>query len=334
MLRVSGRSGSESFGPLLDLFPALFHPAQAKSHWAHRHGASPGSNLWSILNLYYSSCNFVAGVNNAVEGNENDRTLSTPERDQYAMKQKAITFAMTIAATAILTCIRADAASERVLTFTIDGDLLDAAEVVLSNKGIKITNRLGNMFWFANKPAECFLANPENQTYFKQTTEEYVKDLREDYRPLKYDRLERKPKTLSDGTKAEMVTAYLTIEKGKEVKVAEVTCLKNSGVAPAVNQMWCTIMGLPQKDFSLPIGCFQNARKVWRMKEAFQGGKDRWLNVALPKKVAKKPVEERILKIPTNYKQAKDMASLYLSADGSLKENDLADFFISTPKKK
>lgn len=244
--------------------------------------------------------------------------------------------ALAISVTSAFLCASAGAyaANERVLTFTLEGDLLDAAEVVLSDKGMKITSRLGSMFWFADKPKECFLANPENQTYFKQTTEEYVKDLREDYRPLKYDRLERKPKTLADGTKAEMVTAFLTIEKGKDVKVAEVTCLKNSGATPAVNQMWCTIMGLPQKDFSLPIGSFQNARKVWRLNEAFRGGKDRWLNVALVKKVAKKSVEDRVLKIPTNYKQAKDMASLYLSADGSLKENDLADFFISTPKKK
>jgi hypothetical protein len=93
-------------------------------------------------------------------------------------------------------------------------------------------------------------------------------------------------------------------------------------------------MGLPQKDFALPVGSFQNARKVWQLNEAFRGGKDRWINVVLVKKVTRKSVEERVLKVPTNYRAAKDMASLYLSSDGTLKENDLADFFISTPKKR
>lgn len=247
---------------------------------------------------------------------------------------KRLAIAISTSAALLFFSASAHAASEKVLSFTIDGDLLDSAEVVLSSKGLKITNRLGNVFWYAQKPAECFLANPENQTYFRKNAAEYVQDLREDYRPLKYDRLARKPKTLADGTKAEMVTAFLTIEKGKEVKVAEVTCLKNSGVTPAVNQMWCTIMGLPQKDFALPVGSFQNARKVWQLNEAFRGGKDRWINVVLVKKVTRKSVEERVLKVPTNYRAAKDMASLYLSSDGTLKENDLADFFISTPKKR
>jgi len=254
------------------------------------------------------------------------------EQALYFMKQMMI--AIAVSGAFICSPISARAAVEKVLTFTIDGDLLDTAEVILSSKSVKITNRLGNMYWFADKPGVSYLANPENQTYFQQTAAQYVEDLREDYRPLKYDRLERKPKTLPDGTKVEMVTAFFKPGKGPEVKVAEVTCLKNAGVSPAVNRMWCSIMGLPEKDFSLPIGAFQNARKVWRINEAFRGGRDRWINVALVKKVSRKAVEERLLKIPTNYKAAKDKASLYLSADGNLNENDLADFFISTPKKK
>jgi hypothetical protein len=89
---------------------------------------------------------------------------------------------------------------------------------------------------------------------------------------------------------------------------------------------------LPEKDFSLPIGSFQNASKVWRPEEAMSGGRKRWIIVALPKRVIKKTVDEKLLKLPSNYKEAKDKASLYLSSDGSLTEKDLEDFFIS-PKK-
>lgn len=224
------------------------------------------------------------------------------------------------------------ASSEKVLCLTIDGDLLDTAEILLSNKGLKIRNRLGIVCWFPEKPSIIYMANPENQTYFVLPAKDYLKDLREDYRELKYTRLERKAKVLPDGTKTEMVTAFLSGPKGQEMKVAEVTCLKNTGLPPAVNRMWCTFLGLPEKDFSLPIGSFQNASKVWRPEEAFSGGRKRWIVVALPKRVTKKTMDEKLLKLPSNYKEAKDKASLYLSSDGSLNEKDLEDFFIS-PKK-
>ncbi len=224
------------------------------------------------------------------------------------------------------------AATEKVLCLTVDGDLLDTAEVFLSNKGLKIRNRLGMVFWFPEKPSTIYLANSENHTYFAQPAKDYLKDLREDYPPLRYSRLERKPNLLHDGTKAEMVTAFLSGPKGQEMKVAEVTCLKNTGVPPTVNRMWCSFFGVTEKDFSTPIGAFQNASKIWRPEEALNGGRRRWLNVALPKRVMKKNVEERMLKLPSNYKEAKDKASLYLSSDGSLNEKDLEDFFIS-PKK-
>lgn len=113
------------------------------------------------------------------------------------------------------------------------------------------------------------------------------------------------------------------------MKVAEVTCLKNTGLPPAVNRMWCTILGLPEKDFSLPIGSFQNASKVWRPEEALNGGRKGWIVVALPKRVARKTMDERLLELPSNYRKAKDKASLYLSSDGNLSEKDLEDFFIS-----
>lgn len=224
------------------------------------------------------------------------------------------------------------AASEKVLCLTVDGDLLDAAEVLLGKKGLRIRNRLGAVYWFSEKVSTVYLANPENKTYLAQSAADYVKDLREDYRPLKYTRLDRKPKTLPDGTKAEMVTAFLKGPDGKEMIVAEVTCLKNTGVPPAVNRMWCTVLGLPEKDFSTPIGAFQNASKVWHPSEAFTGGRKRWLVVALPKKVEKRTVDEKLLGLPQNYRAAKDKASLYLSTDGSLQQKDLEDFFMS-PKK-
>lgn len=229
----------------------------------------------------------------------------------------------------------AQAATERVLSLTIDGDLLDAAEVLLSSKGMKIRNHLGMACWYANNPSTIYLLNPENQTYFAQPASEYVRDLRKDYRPLKYTRLKRHPKTLPDGTKAEMVTAFYTGPDGKETIIAEITCLKNTGLPPAVHRMWCSFMGVPEKDFALPIGAFQNVVRIRHMREAFNGGgRQRWLCVALPKKVTSKTVDENLLKLPSNYKQAKDKASLYLSTDGNLQEKDLEDFFISTPRSK
>lgn len=245
---------------------------------------------------------------------------------------KQVLLALATTAALLFSHHAADAASQKVLCLTIDGDLLDAAEVLLANNGLKIRNRLGTVYWFSEKGSVVYLANPENKTYLAQPAAEYLKDLREDYRPLKYTRLERKPKTLPDGTKAEKVTAFLKGPAGKEMIVAEVTCLKNSGLTPAVNRMWCTFMGLPEKDFSLPIGAFQNASKVWQPHEAFTGGRKRWLVVALPRKVEKKIVDEKLLNLPLNYKAAKDKASLYLSSDGNLSERDLEDFFISPRK--
>lgn len=228
----------------------------------------------------------------------------------------------------------ADAASEKVLSLTLEGDLLDASEVLLSKKGLRVRNRIGMSFWFPEKPSLVYLLNPENQTYFAQPASEYIEDLREDYRPLKYTRLSRRPKTLADGTKAEMVTAYFTGDDKKEVIVAEVTCLKNTNLPPAVHQMWCTYMGLPAKDFNLPIGAFQNVRRIRHVREAFNGsGRKSWRCLALPKAVATKTMDDKLLKLPSNYRQAKDKASLYLSTDGNLQEKDLEDFFISTPKK-
>lgn len=229
----------------------------------------------------------------------------------------------------------ADAASEKVLSLTIEGDLLDSAEVLLSRRGLRIRNHLGMSCWFPEKPSIVYLLNPENQTYFAQPASEYIDDLREDYRPLKYTRLSRRPKTLPDGTKAEMVTAFNIGPDKKEVIVAEVTCLKNTNLPPAVHHMWCAYMGLPEKDFALPVGAFQNVVKIRHVREAFNGGgKKRWRCVALPRKVTTKTMDDKLLKLPTNYKEAKDKASLYLSTDGNLQEKDLEDFFISTPRKK
>ena len=75
-------------------------------------------------------------------------------------------------------------------------------------------------------------------------------------------------KVLPDGTHAEIVTAFLSGPKEQEMKVAEVTCLKNTERPPAVNRMWCIFLGLPEKDFSIPIGSFQNASKIRRPEEA------------------------------------------------------------------
>lgn len=254
----------------------------------------------------------------------------TLHRSHKFMKH-TITMVISIA-TLALSCNATYAATEKVLCVTVDGDLLDTAEILLTNKGLRVRNRLGFVYWFTDKPTIIFTANSENHTYFAQPAADYLKDLREDYPPIKYTRLERKPKTLTDGTKAEMVTAFRSGPKGQEMKVAEVTCLKNAGVPPTVNRMWCSFLGLPEKDFSLPIGAFQNASKVWRPEEAFSGGRRRWIVVTLPKKVERKNMDEKLLKLPSNYKEAKDKASLYLSSDGNLNQKDLEDFFIS-PKK-
>jgi hypothetical protein len=45
-------------------------------------------------------------------------------------------------------------------------------------------------------------------------------------------------------------------------------------------------------------------------------------------------VDDKLLRLPSNYRQARDKASLYLSTDGNLQEKDLEDFFISSPLKK
>lgn len=240
--------------------------------------------------------------------------------------------ALAVAGTLWLPRCAAGATSEKVLCLTLEGDLLDKAEVLLARTGFRIRNRLGTIYWFSEKGSVVYLANPENKTYFAQPAEEYLKELREDLHPMKYTRLDRKPKTFPDGTKAEIVTAFLKSPGGNEMIVAEITCLKNSGLSPAVNRMWCALMGLPEKDFSLPIGTFQNRSNDRRQREPFAGGKKRWKIVAWPRKVERKNVDEKLLKLPLNYKVAKDKASLYLSSDGNLSEKDLEDFFIS-PKK-
>lgn len=229
----------------------------------------------------------------------------------------------------------ANATNEKVLALTIDGDLFDAAEVLLSSRGVRVRNHLGMSCWFPEKPSTIYLLNPENQTYFAQPASEYINELRREYRPLKYTRLSRKPKTLPDGTKAEMVTVFNSGPDKKEEIVAEVTCLRNTNLPPAVHRIWCAYMGLPEKDFALPIGSFQNVTKIRHMREAFSGGgRKRWLCVALPKRVTTKTMDDKLLKLPTNYKEAKDKASLYLSTDGNLQEKDLEDFFMSAPRKK
>lgn len=229
----------------------------------------------------------------------------------------------------------ANAASEKVLCVNIDGDLFDNAEVLLSNKGIKVRNRLGISLWSVSKPDYIYMANPENKTVLKLSADEYIKDTREDYQKLEYTRLERKAKTLPGGMKGELVTAYLRVPSDKEeVKVAEITCLKNSGLPTAVNRMWCRYMGVPDRDFSLPVGAFQMVFRSRTTKEALSGGRKRWVVVALPKKIERKNLDEQLLQIPKDFKIARDKASLYLSSDGTLNEGDLADFFISTPKKK
>lgn len=229
----------------------------------------------------------------------------------------------------------ATAASEKVLSLTLDGDLLGASEVLLGSKGMKIRNHLGMAFWFPDKPSSIFLLNPENQTYFAQPASEYVDDLRKDFSPLKYTRLKRQPKTLADGTKAEMVTVFNTGTDGKESIVAEITCLKNKSLPPGVHRIWCSIMGLPEEEFGLPIGAFQNVRRFRHAREAFNGGgRQRWKCAAIPKKVMTKTVDDKLLKLPSNYRQARDKASLFLSTDGNLQQKDLEDFFISTPRKK
>jgi len=257
---------------------------------------------------------------------------------------KQTIFAFTIAASLLgpilatdtnLSSAAAHAATEKVLSLTLEGDLLDAAEVLLSKKGLRVRSRIGMSYWFPEKPSVVYLLNPENQTYFAQPVSEYIEDLREDYRPLKYTRLSRRPKSLPDGTKTEIVTAFNTGEDKKEVIVAEITCLKNTNLPPAVHRMWCAYMGLPEKDFALPIGAFQNVRRIRHVREAFNGGGKRsWLCLALPKKVTTKMVDDKLLKLPSNYRQARDKASLYLSTDGNLQEKDLEDFFISSPQKK
>ena len=147
----------------------------------------------------------------------------------------------------------AQAASEKVLSLTLDGDLWGPAEVVLSKKGVRIRSRIGMSFWFPEKPAVVYLLNPENQTYYAQPTAEFLEDLREDYRPLKYTRLSRRANQLADGTKSEIITAYHSAPNKNEEIVAEITSLKNTELPPAVHRMWCTYMGVPEKGFGLPI---------------------------------------------------------------------------------
>lgn len=229
----------------------------------------------------------------------------------------------------------AQAASEKILSLTLDGDLWGPAEVVLSKRGVRVRSRIGMSFWFPEKPAVVYLLNPENQTYYAQPTAEFLEDMHEDYRPLKYSRLSRRAKTLSDGTKSEIITAFYSAPNKKEEIVAEITSLKNTDLPPAVHRMWCTYLGVPEKGFGLPIGEFQSVRRIRHFREAVNGGgRQRWLCIALPKKVITKTMDEKLLKLPTNYRQAKDKASLYLSTDGNLQEKDLEDFFISTPSKR
>ena len=242
---------------------------------------------------------------------------------------------ITLGAIAALTCTvgNASAANKKVICLNLVGDLFDKAEVLLSDRGLKIKNRLGCIYWSQEKPDFFYLVNPENKTYYEESAKEYVHHLRQDSTALKYTRIERQPKALLEGMKADLVTAFLSNKKGQEVKVAEIKCLKNTGLPASVNHIWCTLIGLPEKDFSLPVDVFQSVRN-WNSQDAFKSGRQKWVQVLSVRNVGRKTVAETLLTVPANYKAAKDKASLYLSTDGDLKEKDLEDFFRSTPKKK
>lgn len=182
---------------------------------------------------------------------------------------------------------------------------------------------------------QLYIVNPGNKCYRKQPMMEF---LAQRWPNWKHNPKIKNVKKIAEFTGHELqCNRYSCTTDGIECEFSTTQAL---GVNPELASACCRFVGLPP-GYGIPI----SATKLYSPQQVLQSGHhavpsklkpvrgkmvNPWLVV---RSVAKSPLHEKDLKLSSVYKLAQEDFSLWFSKDGSLKANDLEEFYTVGPSK-
>lgn len=202
------------------------------------------------------------------------------------------------------------------------------------NNAIHIQSRMGGSIWKEQSPKSVVLYNNENKVFFVQPLEAYLVDLNQDFLPIPVDEWETPTATVFDGRPAKLYKGFAKLGKLGRQHVADVTCIDNTYLSPTAHQIWCRFLGLNRSDIGIPVSLMQKRAPVLSCDtKVIKLGPPRWCRALTTNKARDIPVDKSGFSMQTSWKQAKDKAGLLFSKDGSLRANEIDDFFRSDKSK-
>ncbi len=198
-------------------------------------------------------------------------------------------------------------------------DQYGAVQFKICNRAINIVDNLGMALWLPAQPNLSMTLNGENHTYLVNQLEDgrlgEMEGGRRHFRPVCKAELLDKPILL--GQHCLHYRGYRKSHFDESLQPAvDFWCLEKNTFAPAVNRAWCSLFLLPA-DYGFPIQVMSCP------------GARRWAHTFSVAKFERVPVKMLVLKLPPQYKEAKDKGALFFGKDGVLKSSDLDDLFRS-----
>lgn len=203
-----------------------------------------------------------------------------------------------------------------------------------TENAIHIQSRMGGSIWKEQSANSVTLYNNENKVYFVQTVKAYLLDLNQDFLPISIDEWETPTQTVFEGRPAKVYKGFAKLGKLGRQHVADVTCIDNTYLSPSAHRIWCRFLGLNRFDIGIPVSLMQKRAPLLSCDtKVMKLGSPRWCRALTTNKIKEVPIDKNGFSVKANWKQAKDKAGLLFSKDGSLRANEIDDFFRSDQSK-
>jgi len=223
---------------------------------------------------------------------------------------------------------------DRMMLMEGTSDLFATFRIRTTHDSIQIESRMGGSIWNEERANVVTIYNNENKVYFLEKIESYLLNVNQDFLPIPIEELEAPTKTTFQGRPAKFYKGFAKVGKLGRQHVADITCIESNCLSPAAHRIWCRFLGVNVYDIGIPVLLKQKrAQIIGGDKKLLKLGQPVWCRALMTNTIKELPLDKGYFAVKSNWKQAKDRAALLFSKDGSLRANDLDDFFRSDASK-
>jgi len=218
---------------------------------------------------------------------------------------------------------------KKMLILSAAGPRFGPVEVSFAAHNFSIKNNLGNSIWSDKNPDFLNVCNLENASYMKQTVRQYASDRGNHHGRFGAKTVEVKDIKLADGHMGKQTTSTIDSRSRRRSGEQKTLSVNNVKLPPAMIAAWNLIMNAPdEKD--LVVGLASSKGRHEEDESPSRGGLRQQVEFRSLKLV---PLQQDRFTIPRNFKETKDVGTLYFSPNGQeLKKTDIDDLFRTSPK--